>query len=178
MAVVTRHHNCQSRTRREMEIPRFLPTCLRNQILGYLYFVRPFVVMLQRASEMEVSAQEALIWGDSDNGATSWNGNKLCMLLSRYSEKIIGFKFTLRNYRQIAIKIDQDVIRSPRHLRSEDDFAGEDDSDNEFKFMISRLHIHQGLQSYIMESTSTKWWKRINHSGNNTGLSARNGIVS
>lgn len=167
MAIVTRYHKGQSRTGLEKEIPRFLPTRLRNMILAYLYFVQPFVLMLRRASELEVCLQNALMWGTTNDGAKTWDADKLSMILSQYSEKIIGFKLTLRNYRQIAIKIDQDVIRTPRHLRAEEDFAVEDDVDNEYEVhdnqaahtsKTARLHYGVNLEE-VLEENQSLWEK-------------------
>lgn len=156
MALVTTYHKGQSKSGFGKEIPRFLPTCLRNLILGYLYFVRPFVAMLQRVSEVPVSAHGALVWGTDQVGLQSWNAEKLSLIFARRSQKIIGYKFTLRNYRQIAIKIDQDLIRKANDLPQDSYSSSEEDEDDED-------HLHDKQAAHTSKTAALHYGRNLSY---------------
>jgi len=169
MALVTTYHKGQSISGFGKEIPRFLPTCLRNVILGYLYFVRPFVAMLQRVTNVTVSARGGLLWGIDEVGLKSWSSEKLSNIFKRHSMQIIGYRLTLQNYRQIAIKIDQDLIRKANDL-PQDEFnassEGEDSDDDDLHDQqaahtsrIAKLHYGRNV-SYVVPEWDQSLWEQ------------------
>jgi hypothetical protein len=127
MALVTTYHKGQSKTYTAKQIPRFLPTRVRNIILAYLYFVRPFVAKVQE--QLKLPIVDGLLWGLQQSGKR-WDTQKLSAFLERKSQAAIGFKLNVSNYRQIAIKIDQDIIRTAPELQQNDDGDLNNEEDN------------------------------------------------
>ena len=131
MILALTYHKGQSQSGFSKYIARFFPQVLKRLMLGYLYFVRPFAVWCQSTLSEEVTAQSPLIWSSNREGTKPWDADRLSKALNRLSEEIIGYQLGLQNYRQISIKIDQDILRTPSDIclsgHHQDNSDGEDD---------------------------------------------------
>lgn len=140
MVLALTYHKGQTRSGFQKHIARFFPPVLKKLMLGYLYFVRPFAVWCQHAlKEEQLTAQSPLIWSEDESGTKSWNAGRLTKALSRLSEEIIGYPLGLQNYRQISIKIDQDILRTPADIA---DISLEDDDEDKNGYLEDNDDIH------------------------------------
>jgi hypothetical protein len=161
MALVTTYHKLQSKSYTEKRIPRFLPTRVRNIILAYLYFVRPFVAKVQEQLKLPIA--DGLLWGLQQSGK-SWDTPKLTAFLERKSEAAIGFKLNVSNYRQIAIKIDQDIIRTAPELQQNDDGDLNNEEDNLHDLQAAHSSAtagrHYGINMSNHNEVDPSLWER------------------
>ena len=100
-------------------IPRFLPHRVSQLIATYLLYVLPFRQMISPET-----TRHPFLFGDQKG---PWNGGRIGNILAKESHRRIGFRMTLRDYRQISIAMDRKFIREYDF----DDLDEDDDDDEE-----------------------------------------------
>jgi hypothetical protein len=88
--------------------------------------------MLQRNTDVPYAwAQSSILWANEKSEDTNnpyWLSDRLRTVLVRHSERLLGIPLNISSFRQIAIVIDRDILRTAMDLRTQD---GDDDSGNE-----------------------------------------------
>lgn len=175
LVITLSYHKNQSVMRKENYIPRFLPNEIKRLILVYLFHIRPFVTILQRMTTVNSNIYESeLLWANPSTGSQYWSSDQLKILLQRYSEKYIGVPLNIRSYRQMAIIIDRDIIRTPIDLQYEDgnDLSEINNNDHEGQagHSTKTAFLHYGVIDSELESISPTLnarYQKVSHDWHN-----------
>lgn len=166
IALVTRYHKGQAKTGLEMEIPRFMPQRLTQVFLVYLYFIRPFAILCQSHAKVTEYLRSPLIWPTKEGKLVVNDGSRLTSAMKSLTRRYGKMEFSPQRYRQIAIKINMDIIRIPSDLLHEgDESSNEDEMHSEEHFHIAQSahtrrteHLHYGVSaSTPFEILKTQW---------------------
>jgi hypothetical protein len=130
--MVLRYHKGQAKSGMEKIIPRFLPAQVGKLVLCYLYFIRPFIVMIQRILRVDPCGMSSLMWAKDSIGKKSWDAARLRILMQRHTERYMGVELHIQAWRQIAVAMDRDLLRTPRDLI---DLAHCDDEEKDVSLM-------------------------------------------
>ena len=114
--MVLRYHKGQAKSGMEKIIPRFVPAQVGKLVLCYLYFVRPFIVMIQRILRIVPCGMSSLMWAKDSIGKKSWDPARLRILMQRHTERYMGVELHIQGWRQIAVAMDRDLLRTPKDL--------------------------------------------------------------
>jgi len=132
VVMVLRYHKGQAKSGMEKIIPRFLPAQVGKLVLCYLYFIRPFIVMIQRILRVDPCGMSSLMWAKDSIGKKSWDAARLRILMQRHTERYMGVELHIQAWRQIAVAMDRDLLRTPRDLI---DLAECDDEEKDVSLM-------------------------------------------
>ena len=166
VVVATDYHKGTAQYASQKIIPRFLPERLGRVLVAYLAHIRPFAILCQEHAGVPVTLRSPLLWPVSEDLQSFPATSYLTNVLRKYTKLYIKREITVQQYRQIAIKMDMDVIRTPRHLQ---DKPMEDDSEsgNEDQFDFHTLqaahsrrteHNHYGVGQVLQLELQRSVW--------------------
>ena len=116
LVITTSYHKGASQYGTQKIIPRFFPARLAQIMFAYIYFIRPFAILCQEHAGIEPTLAGSRIWPSSSGAADICQPRYLTTILRRYTKEYMFCELTARQYRQVSIKIDMDIIRTPLAL--------------------------------------------------------------
>jgi hypothetical protein len=105
MVFVTRYHKSQSQMDKPKVIPRFLPWRVGQVLAVYLAYVQPVQEYL--SVQVKGSGWSDCIWADEQG---PWETDRLTRMIVRESQKRLGTRLTMHDYRHVAISIGREVV--------------------------------------------------------------------
>jgi len=108
MAVVSEYSKTESVAGRPMVIVRYLPDQLGALVLAYLADIRPFLELAEVGLDLHVGRPRSPLMWESDG--TAWNTERITEALGRVTHIALNCRLTVRQWRQIAIAIDRDLL--------------------------------------------------------------------
>jgi hypothetical protein len=111
LVLLTTYHKCQHADGMDLPVARFLPLPVTHLLLAYLYYVRPFVILLQQETTGHAVARSPLLWNLKDDADQYWESARLTKILIQQTRKHLDFPFNLAQYRQVTIKIQRDRLK-------------------------------------------------------------------
>ena len=161
MVLETRYHKGQSKSGREKVVPRFLPPRLRDALLAYFWYIRPFARFAQQHLRQE-SYKSDFLWPKESDG-TPIDAWTITTKLRALSSTFMGVPLGIADWRQVVIKIDRDVIRSPAQdmyraglgdLGDEEEATADDVHDLQAAHSTKVAHMHYGLDRQSLGQVS------------------------
>lgn len=152
LAVVTSYHKGQTRSGLSKHIPRFLPTQLRNMMMAYLYYIRPFAVLCEETLEKQSVYRSPLLWPARSGGMNVQDGSKLTVAMGRVSwVQHNGIAMNPQIYRQISIKFSIDVVRIDFGILGHEDDQSGSEYDSE---QPTNIHTRQAAHTALTEKNN------------------------
>lgn len=108
--LVSRHFKARTDTNHEFQVGRFLPYRVACILYQYLFYIRPFIYMLQRQC-YRINVETSLLFCSVRNPSRLWGPAILSKALQRATQSSLGYAFGIRIYRQISIAITEKHIR-------------------------------------------------------------------
>ena len=121
LVITSSYHKGASQYGTQKIIPRFFPARLAQVMFAYIYFIRPFAILCQEHAGIEPTLAGSLIWPSKRDTFDIYQPRYLTTILKRYTKEYMACELTARQYRQVSIKIDMDIIRTPLALIEDQD---------------------------------------------------------
>jgi len=112
----------------------------------YLLYILPFRQMISPET-----SKHAFLFGDQKG---PWNGGRIGNILAKESHRRMGFRMSLRDYRQISIAMDRKFIRE-----YDFDDLDEDDDDEEEEGLDTAHDLMAGICLNIVDLMSRTYDK-------------------
>ncbi len=112
---VVRHHKAKRTTNREFVVARFLPAALGHILFKYLVYIRPFLDMLYRESQLVTKSPDPcsplLFRIDTNGSSRPWPTGRLTAIIKQATSTLWGTPANSQQFRQLCIGITEKHVR-------------------------------------------------------------------